>query len=285
MKLKVAASALTIALLALGILPARAATIPHVLIVILENKGYQKTLGSCSADPYLCSLAKAYADFTNSHGVSHPSEPNYVAFESGSIGTCTTDSSCKADTVTRVDLGGQLTTKGVSWVGWMESMPSACYKGATFGTHGYALKHSFGGFFTDEYTGACHIQPYPGVTKALAALTSTAAPDFVWITPNLLDDMHDGTVQQGDAWLKANIGPILASSWFTAFTSTIVITMDEGPTNNQIPTVVISTAAAGKGAVTIKINHYAMLRTVERTFGCSLLGSAATAPDLSAYFG
>ena len=269
---------------AAGPAPATATT-PHVLVVMEENKGYVKTLGSCSADPYLCSLAKGYASFTNSHGVSHPSEPNYVAFESGSIGACTTDSSCKAGTVTRVDLGGQLTAKALPWVGWMESMPTPCSKVATSGP--YALKHSFGGFFSDEYKGTCHILPYPGITAALATLGGAGAPDFVWITPNLNDDMHDGTVQQGDAWLKANLAPILASTWFTGFTSTVIVTMDEGDSGgaNQIPTVVISHAAAGKGAVTTLVNHYAMLRAIEEAYGLTLLGAAVKAPDVLSLFG
>jgi phosphatidylinositol-3-phosphatase len=256
-----------------------------VLVIMLENKGYGPTLGTCSADPYFCSLASHYASFTNSHGVSHPSEPNYVAFESGGLQGCTTDSSCAADSVGVTDLGGQLTAKGVPWVGWMESMPTACDKGS--GSGEYALKHSFGGFFKDNYTGTCRLLPYPGVGAALTTLDSATAPDFAWITPNLLDDMHDGSVQQGDAWLKANVAPILASPWFTNFRSTVIVTMDEGDSggSNQIPTVVISNTASGRGAVTTSINHYALLRAVEESFGLSLLGGASTAPDIVSRFG
>ena len=252
---------------------------------MLENKGYGPTLGTCSADPYFCSLASRYASFTNSHGVSHPSEPNYVAFESGGIQGCTTDSSCAAGSVGATDLGGQLTAKGVPWVSWQESMPTACYTGG--GSGEYALKHSFGGFFRDNYTGSCRILPYPGVGAAVSTLDSATAPDFVWITPNLLHDMHDGTVQQGDAWLKLNVPSILASPWFTNFKSTVIITMDESDSggSNQIPTVVISNAASGKGAVTTPINHYAVLRAIEESFGLSLIGAAATAPRIVSLFG
>ena len=44
----------------------------------------------------------------------------------------------------------------------------------------------------------------------MAALNGANAPDFVWITPNDTDNMHTGTVQQGDAWLKANIAPVMS---------------------------------------------------------------------------
>jgi phosphatidylinositol-3-phosphatase len=250
-----------------------------------ENKGYAATLGTCSADPYFCSLAAKYASFTNSHGVSHPSEPNYVAFESGGIQGCTADSSCAANSVSATDLGGQLTAKGVPWVGWMESMPSNCYTGKDSG--GYALKHSFGGFFKDEYTGACHIKPYPGSSSALSTLDGASAPDFAWISPNLTDDMHDGTVAQGDAWLATNLAPVLASSWFRNFPSTVIVTMDEGDSggNNQIPTVVISSNALAKGAITTTINHYSVLRAVEAVYGLGYLGGAASAANISGFFG
>src|SRR5579859_3778576 len=80
---------------------------PHVLVVMEENKGYAATLGTCSADPYLCGLASSYASVVGWTGVSHPSEPNYVAFESGGIQGCTTDTSCAAFSVKATDLGGQ----------------------------------------------------------------------------------------------------------------------------------------------------------------------------------
>jgi hypothetical protein len=38
---------------------------PHVMVIVEENRGYAATLGSCSADPYLCSLAAGYASLTD----------------------------------------------------------------------------------------------------------------------------------------------------------------------------------------------------------------------------
>jgi len=256
----------------------------HVLVIMEENKGYAATLGKCSADPYFCSLASKYASFTNSHGVSHPSEPNYVAFDSGGINGCTTDGSCAANSLSQTDLGGQLTAADVPWVDWQESMPSACFTGGSSG--GYALKHNAFQMFKDNQA-TCHSLPYPGSSAAVSALDGASAPDFAWISPNLTDDMHDGTVQQGDAWLKANLSPILASSWFLDYKSTVIVTMDEGDAGgaNQIPTVVISSHAAGVGGVGTSINHYAVLRAIEGVYGLGYLGNAASAPGISNFFG
>src|SRR5262245_13205440 len=55
----------------------------HVLVVMMENTGYSSIIGSASA-PYINSIASQGASFTDSHGVTHPSQPNYLALFSGS---------------------------------------------------------------------------------------------------------------------------------------------------------------------------------------------------------
>jgi len=54
------------------------------MIIVEENQGFAATLGDCSADPYLCSLASGYASASRWFGVYHPSLPNYLALTSGS---------------------------------------------------------------------------------------------------------------------------------------------------------------------------------------------------------
>lgn len=244
------------------------------MVVMLENKGYGPTLGTCTADPYFCSLAATYASYTNWHGVGHPSLPNYLAFDSGSSQGCSSDRCATGYSAT--DLGGQLSMAGVPWTAYMESMPSPCYTGGSAG--GYARKHNPFAYFTDNDP-TCHVQPYPGAGGLVAALDGPAAPDFAWITPNLINDMHDGTVQQGDAWLQANVAPVLTSSWFTNFPATVIVTMDEGDSggSNQVPLVVISHASRGQGAISTAGNHYGTLRSIEEAYGLGLMGGAAAA--------
>ena len=62
----------------------------HVLIVIEENHGYDQIIGSDSA-AYINKLAREGALFTNSHGVTHPSQPNYLAIFSGTTQGVTGD--------------------------------------------------------------------------------------------------------------------------------------------------------------------------------------------------
>ncbi len=265
---------------------AAASPTPHIMVIMEENKGYSATLGSCppnsSPDPYLCSLASAYASGTAWYGVEHPSQPNYVDIASGGNQGCTSDFCAPASAYSAPDLGGQLSSAGIPWTAYMESMPSACYTGNQSGE--YVLKHNpFVVFQADMPPNACHIQPYPGATGLVSALDAAGAPDFVWITPNLQDDMHDGTIKQADQWLQANLAPVLTSSWFSA-DGTVIITMDEGSGDSgccggaaggQIPMVVISSQTKGKGNFATPGDHYGTLRTIEEAYGLPLLGAAS----------
>jgi phosphatidylinositol-3-phosphatase len=258
---------------------------PHVMVVMLENKGYPATLGACSAaDPYLCSLASTYASATSWFGLRHPSLPNYLAATTGSTEGCTSDACIGPYSPS---LGGQLNNAGIPWIGWFESMPSAC---TTTDVGVYERHHNPFSYESDSGC-AIHDVPYPGVSRAVSILDGANPPDFVWLGPDANHNMHEpATVQAGDAWLQGNIAPILASSWFTQGNATVVITMDEFTGDNtngggHIPLVVIPSSARGNAAA--PGNHYGLLRTIEEVYGLPLLGNAGNAAngDLRRLFG
>ena len=56
----------------------------HIIVVIEENHGFDQIIKADQA-PYINELANNGALFTNSHGVTHPSQPNYIAFFSGGL--------------------------------------------------------------------------------------------------------------------------------------------------------------------------------------------------------
>ncbi len=261
-----------------------------------ENKGYAAVLAGA---PYLDGLARSYASSSAWFGIDHPSAPNYVGILSGSrqgvVGDCTPPS---CGPFAAPSLGGQLSAAGIPWAAYMESMPSPCYSHATAGE--YAEKHNPFLYFNDILNNNCtaHDLPYPGAGALVSTLDGPNPPDFVWITPNQLDDMHDGSVAQGDNWARANLAPVLASSWFRDYNSTLIITMDEGDANGTasccgqlpggpIPLIIVSNNAAGKGSLAITGDQYGTLRSIEEVFGLSLLGDAANKinGDVSSLFG
>ena len=55
----------------------------HIVVVIFENKHRASVMASGQA-PYLDKLADRGANLTRSYGITHPSQPNYLALFSGS---------------------------------------------------------------------------------------------------------------------------------------------------------------------------------------------------------
>src|SRR5664279_4090559 len=100
----------------------------HVIVVIEENHGYDQLMGSPNA-PYINELASSSAVFTDSHGVTHPSQPNYLAFFSGNA-QGVTDDRCLQDETPYItpNLGAALMDKGYSFKGFAQSMPSPGYR-------------------------------------------------------------------------------------------------------------------------------------------------------------
>jgi phosphatidylinositol-3-phosphatase len=241
----------------------------HVILIMMENRGYNSIIGSSRA-PYLNSLAKQYALFTKSFALTHPSQPNYIALLSGST-QGVKDDSCP-HTFAADNIAHQLAASGRSFVGYSESLPKVGYTGCTNGA--YARKHSPWVNFSDIPTSAN--QPYSSFPKDFSKL-----PTVAWVTPNLQDDMHDGSIQQGDAWLKKNIDGYV--QWAKTHNSLLIITWDEDEDdggNNAIPTI-FAGAHVKSGQYPEKINHYSVLRTLEDAYGLPALGAAAKATAIT----
>jgi phospholipase C len=243
--------------------------IQHVFVVVMENHSYDQVWNTASS-PYITGLGNAYARATNYHAVIHPSLPNYLSLYGGDNYGITTDcnpsSSCH---VNAVNLADNLEAKGLTWKGYMESMPSPCYL-TTSGD--YAPKHNPFVYFDDirGNSARCssHVVPYTNLASDLASAATT--PNFAFITPNLCNDMHNCSVATGDNWLKSNLPNILNSPACTADKCLLILTWDEddnGPTN-QVFTIFAGSAARTGGVTSdVHYTHFSLLRTVEDIFG------------------
>ncbi len=123
----------------------------------------------------------------------------------------------------------------------MESMPAPGYLGDAYP---YMQKHDPFVYYDDLRTDPAqlaNVVPFSQLAADLA--TAATTPAFGWITPNMLHDMHDGTVAQGDAWLSSQIPVLLASPAWTQQRSLLVITWDEDDNapGNRVATLVIAT--------------------------------------------
>ncbi|MBV9003972.1 MAG: metallophosphoesterase [Solirubrobacterales bacterium] len=110
---------------------------------------------------------------------------------------------------------------------------------------------------------------------------------FTLITPNAIDDMHDGTIAQGDSFLSSFVPALTATSQYQAGNTAIFITWDEDENsggNNQVATIVVS-PYTNAIKVSTAFNHYSLLRTAEDLLGLPALGNAASASPMESAFG
>lgn len=240
----------------------------HVVIVMEENHSFSEIIGSSSA-PFINSLAQQGALFTQSFAVEHPSEPNYLDLFSGS-NQGVIDDSCP-HTFSTENLGSELAAAGRTFTGFSEGLPSA---GSTVCTSGeYARKHVPWVNFTNVPASAN--QPFTSFPADFTTL-----PTVSFVIPDLLDDMHDGTIAQGDAWLQQNMNAYI--QFAQSHNSLLIITWDEDDSSmsNQVPTIFLGPMVK-QGQFAETINHFNVLRTIEDLYGLTHAGAAANATPIT----
>jgi hypothetical protein len=240
----------------------------HVVVVILENKNRASLIGNGSA-PNLDALATSGASMTQSYGVTHPSQPNYLALFSGSTHGVK-DNSCPRDLGDVDNLGAQLAAAGMSFTGYSESMPTAGYTGCHVGQ--YQRKHNSWVDFSNVPASAN--QPFSAFPSDYRKL-----PTVAFVAPNMCNSMHDCSIRTGDTWVKDHLAHY--ADWALTHNSLLVVTFDEnaGGTVNQIPTLLIGQSVK-PGTYAEQMNHYTLLRTIEDAYGLPPLGNAAHASPL-----
>ena len=248
----------------------------HIFVVVEENHGDDEVIGN-SAAPYLNSLATQYALATNYVALAHPSLPNYLALVGGSTFGVETDCTPDQCPIHARSLADNLEAAGRSWKAYMESMPAPC---TAHDSGQYVVRHVpfiyFDGIRSDPARCASHIVPSSQLSADLGAAAST--PAFVWLMPNLCNDMHNCPVSAGDDWLKANLPLIFKSPAWTSQNSVLFIAWDEDENNdnsesNQVPMLVLGSSVKPGYRSNAAYNHYSLLRTVELAWGLPTLSS------------
>jgi len=249
-------------LLAQSVLAADALPRPdHIVIVVEENRSFSQVIGNRAA-PYINDLARRGVLFTDSHGVTHPSQPNYLALFSGTtrgIGS----NACPLD-LNGENLAGALVAQGLNFVSYSESMPEAGFEGCIYGA--YRRKHNPLANWKEL---AAFNQPFGAFPQDFAQL-----PTVALVVPDQLDDMHDGSIAEGDAWLARNLGAY--AQWAMTHNSLLIVTWDEddGSEGNRIATI-FAGAMVKPGRSAQRISHYTLLRTICEMYGLPPLGESA----------
>lgn len=277
-------------------------TLKHVIVILFENENYGSVNGSATKAPYInslasqCGVATAYDD--NCFADNLVSLPHYLALTSGSncntgldqtgTGCITDDNDVSSHTLSTTSIFDQVP----SWKSYQEDMPSAC-DGTSH--NDYAAKHNPAAYYTgltscadndvaiaglscDTNTTkkACTPAPDNAFTKDLANDTLAA---FSFITPNLQNDMHDGTITQADNWLYTYMPLILKSKAYLNGEVAVQLIWDEQSTSSfgsATPNVFVSPYITAGTSSPTQMNHFALLRAWENAFGITtFLGCAS----------
>jgi phosphatidylinositol-3-phosphatase len=276
------------------------------VVIVMENKSYEDVVGSREA-PYLNGLAQKAAIPAAIYGTTHPSLPNYLALIAGDTFGITQD--CTNCHVKGNNLAVQFRKAHISWKAYMQGMPRPCYHGAFAGRYPpghlglgdpaarsrpdadvrgsgrrYAKKHDPFMYFDNvrKNQKLCgHVVP---IRELRTDLKGGKPPTFMFITPDLCNDMHDCVVRAGDQFLSRIVPKLLPRLGPQGF---MVITWDEGTTDRgccgttvhggHIPTFVLGPTVLGGATGTAAYTHYSILRTIEDALGLPRIGHARDA--------
>jgi hypothetical protein len=212
----------------------------HIVVVVEENHAYEEIIGNSQAG-YINWLASHGALLTNYHAITHPSQPNYFALYAGStFGVQDDNIHHEAGPTIATILQGA----GKTFTGFVES--------------GSPQKHNPWESFPEGFSVESNVGNFPSAFVHL--------PRVSFIVPNLLNDMHDGTIAQGDQWLLAHIDAY--AQWAKDNNSLLVVTWDEDDNGlaNHIPTILYG-AHVNQGTFGDNYDHYDLLATILRASG------------------
>lgn len=217
--------------------------IKHVVVVMLENLSYHQVIGSPNA-PYQNQLASQCGSATSYFGATHSSAANYLAVSGGqyppsSPPGCGSASACAT---AQDNLYHQLGSSGMTWGGFIESMPAPCYpKSSGQNTTRHALYgpgHNPPIFYTNISSAECKANDVgvPDLTAQSGPFwdaLQNGLPSFSWVTPNTANDNEGpGTAAQNeqvaDTWLQRFIGTVQQSNSYQAGNTLLLVTYDEG---------------------------------------------------------
>jgi phosphatidylinositol-3-phosphatase len=247
--------------------------VPHIMVVMMENKSFSQVIGQ-SDQPYTNSLADSYGLATKSYAFGHPSLPNYLDIVSGSSQGVTDDNPPSSHEFPgSPTLADQLVAAGYSAHAYAENLPLD----PTVSAGNYAVRH-----VPWEYFPHARIS-VSDASALIPDLNGSNAPDFVWYTPNLIDDEHNGTVEQGDAFLSTFVPEVQSTAWYRAG-GEIIIEWDEsdgddsgidGSGGGHIPTIVVSEALKSDPEQDpTPVDTAGILHSIENAYGRSFLGAA-----------
>jgi phosphatidylinositol-3-phosphatase len=280
-------------------------TIKHVWIVALTGHTMDEALANPSPMPYLSATLRPKGLLLSKYkAVATGALANLVSLISGQKPTADQQAGCPAykdvDPTTSVGcvfakkvdtLAGQLTEVGRTWRGYVEDSdagqpPDTCRHPAAGGPlEPVMARNPFLFFHAIVDTPDCAAN-VAGISRlAPDAEDSDSAPTVALVVPNACHDGQNQPCAAGqpaglaaaDAWLKAQLDPLLASKAYEDH-GMVVVTFDAGPDPSKpVGALLISSVVKAGGTDDGAHDHDALLRTIEDFFALDPLGEAKDA--------
>jgi len=248
----------------------------RIFIVMLENKSEQAVLDNA----FMKNLAAQGVRLNKYFGVTHPSQPNYIAATAG-LPFVIDDDRHDIDAPNIVDL---LEAKGVSWKAYMEDLPETDKTIHISKDRLYFRKHNPFISFNDVRNNPARLANIVNAKHLQADVQNNSLPQYCWYTPNIQHDGHsppDGFQPSNPLrhvnfiaqWLESFLVPLLANPTFMKGTL-VVVTFDESVphADNHIYHVLLGKMVTANTVQSEIFNHYSLLRTVEENFQLGNLG-------------
>ena len=276
-----------------------AAHYDHVFVIVEENHSFTDVIGNPAA-PNLNALASQYGLATQYYGVTHPSEPNYVALLGGSPFGVNSDDPYYVQRVHAPSLISELDHAHLSWKAYLQSVPHPGYQGIGYpaNLNGepdkdplYVSKHNAIANFTTSLNAADWSRQVPA-GQLSRDLARGHVPAFNWVIPDECRDMHgdppyciDGgnpgdpqdqrLLTIGDRYLGQLVKHITGASFWAKGNNAIDIVYDEGDDNAHGGGRVANIVVTSHGPRHLKdpafYSHYSLLQTIQRNFGLACL--------------
>jgi phosphoesterase family protein len=305
---------------------ARPPAFDHIFVILEENEDFAQIVGNPDA-PFINHELIAH-NFLERHyfALDHGSLPDYLGLVSGSeqlqaIGDppsdcqpnwAATPPTCAISAPPPSNIADTIEGAGKTWRAYFQSMEWPCRWQSQ--SHLYDVIHNpfvyfasiEGGTRTSSPRCVTHdVDMFQDAGHSLSSdlQNAPATPNFLFLVPNNVSSMHDGSIRAGDQFLQdiftgtnrsgqngTNPVDIFASEAWTTGRSIAYVVWDEnsGTPGNQVPVIEVGRWVNGPGGWSERFStHYAMLRSWEAAWGLPPIqsgsGDAVATPMLDAF--
>jgi phosphatidylinositol-3-phosphatase len=268
----------------------------HIVTILMENQGLCSIYTGCGGSAtYMSQFADQNVLVTSWGTTSHPSEGNYISLIGGDNFGHTSDGYCCWG-ITAPNIIDRIESAGLTWKAFAEdaSGSGTCSFNPPRGADHFGFL-TFADMNTPTRCANFLSTTSSSDPEFVAAMNTPNPTNYIWLTPNDCNNMHDCSIATGDSYLATLVPKILSSTEFTTTKATLLIVYDEGFTQcastGGTGECVYASFSGPAAKKSIQLNptgasHYSYLSTIEAAWGLpSLTSNDASAPNMLGAFG